>query len=115
MPSKLGSRKVVRTLEDVDDMVFLITGKRIKNLVARGLELFGEDVKRKVTGEEVRTEDPEGPYNILEVRRDASDIVVRAAYRSLVRKSHPDVGGSPEEFRRIQSAYEKIGILRGWK
>jgi len=31
---------------------------------------------------------------------------VKARYRDLVKKHHPDTGGNPEDFRRIQIAYE---------
>lgn len=111
MPNKAN---LVNHLRDVDDIVYLITGKRIKNLVVRGLELFGEDVKRKVTGEEVRDESPDDPYNILEVRRNASDIVVRAAFRAKAKELHSDTGAHPDAqaFQRAKEAYDAIMKLR---
>jgi len=110
MPKK----QVVSSLRDVDDLVFLVTGKRIKNFVQRGLELFGEDIKRKFVGEEELVDDPEDPYNILGVRRDASTIVVKAAFRSLAREYHPDTGTKPEPraFQRVKEAYDKITCER---
>merc|ERR1712137_982498 len=33
---------------------------------------------------------------------------VRAAYKKKVLEAHPDKGGSPEEFRAVQQAYEKL-------
>lgn len=107
--------QVLNGLRDVDDLVYLITGKRIKNLVARGIELFGEDVKRKVTGEEPRAEDPGDPYNILEVRKNASDLVVKAAFRAKAREYHPDTGTKPDPqaFQRAQEAYNEIRQQRG--
>lgn len=110
-------KQIVNTLRDVDDMVYLITGKRIKNLVARGLDLFGEDVKRKFTGEELRRDDPNDPYNILEVRPDASDIVIRAAFRAKAREYHPDTGThpNPQAFQRAKEAFDKIMAIKAGK
>lgn len=105
---------LVNHLRDVDDIVYLITGKRIKNLVTRGLDLFGEEVKRKVTGNELRVEDPDDSYNILEVRPNASDIVVKAAFRAKARELHPDTGlhPDPQAFQRAKEAYDAIMRLR---
>src|SRR5665648_657206 len=52
------------------------------------------------------------PYEILGVRRSASDAELRAAYRRLVQLHHPDHnGGSAESARRfeqIQDAYAAV-------
>ena len=56
------------------------------------------------------------PYEVLGVRRDASDSEVRAAYRRLVKRHHPDHNaGSAESARRfeeVQDAYARITELR---
>lgn len=110
MSDKEGTKKVINTLRDADDLVYLITGRRIKNLVQRGLDLFGEDIKRKVTGAMPRSEDPDDSYNILEVRADASDIVIRAAFRAKAKELHPDTGLHPDSraFQRVKEAYDRI-------
>ncbi len=36
---------------------------------------------------------------------------LKATYRRRSKEVHPDVGGSPEEFRRLQDAYEHISLL----
>lgn len=33
---------------------------------------------------------------------------LKAAYRQRVRETHPDVGGSAEEFRKVQAAWEAL-------
>lgn len=48
------------------------------------------------------------PYNVLGVDPGADEEVVRAAYRTMMKKHHPDQGGSTEEFIRIKRAYEAI-------
>ena len=45
-------------------------------------------------------------YELLGVDRSAGPDVIKKAYRSLVLEKHPDKGGSAEEFKDIQRAYE---------
>lgn len=49
-------------------------------------------------------------YKILGVPRNVSEQELRAAYRALVKKYHPDTGAgsSVERFREIQAAYETL-------
>lgn len=48
------------------------------------------------------------PYTTLNVPRDASLEQIKAAYRDLAKRWHPDVGGNPEAFARLQQAYETL-------
>lgn len=50
----------------------------------------------------------ESPYKVLGVEQDASQEEIVEAYRLLAKKHHPDQGGTTQEFRRIQKAYERI-------
>lgn len=45
-------------------------------------------------------------WKVLGVDRNADEETVRKAYRKLAMKHHPDKGGDPEEFKKIQEAYE---------
>lgn len=45
-------------------------------------------------------------YDILGVNQRASHSEIKKAYRSLVKKHHPDTGGSEERFKEISTAYE---------
>lgn len=47
-------------------------------------------------------------WKTLGVPINADPQIVRAAYRLLVRKHHPDVGGDPEMFRRLQAAMDRF-------
>ncbi|AMM20702.1 hypothetical protein AX769_11815 [Frondihabitans sp. PAMC 28766] len=49
------------------------------------------------------------PYEILGVSATASHDELRRAYRRLARETHPDLGGTPERFRQVQLAWERIG------
>lgn len=45
------------------------------------------------------------PYKTLEVSNRASPLVIKAAYHALVKKYHPDQGGTKEQFQELQEAY----------
>jgi outer membrane protein assembly factor BamB len=49
------------------------------------------------------------PYQVLGVATDASIVEIRAAWRRVVKTSHPDVGGDPAAFRELQQAFELLG------
>lgn len=46
-------------------------------------------------------------WDVLEVSQNASPETIRAAYRSLLLKNHPDQGGDERKFHEIQKAYEE--------
>ena len=48
------------------------------------------------------------PFEILGVDPDADEAAVVDAYRERVKETHPDHGGSPEAFRAVKEAYERI-------
>jgi len=49
------------------------------------------------------------PYEILQVHRKAEPEVIRAAYRALARKYHPDFGGEPSRMASISEAFATLG------
>ena len=51
-------------------------------------------------------------YEILGIKRGASDSEIKSAYRKLARKYHPDVNKTKEaedKFKEINEAYEVLG------
>ena len=106
----MARRKSLKVLRDADDLMHLLTGKRFKDVVPRAIEIFGDDIVNRLMREVPVKLPPDDPYSILEVRKDASDFVVKAVHRAKVKICHPDnrETGNAEEFKRIQEAYEKI-------
>jgi len=47
-------------------------------------------------------------YDVLGLDRDASQDEIKKAYRKLAREHHPDKGGDPEKFKKVQEAYETL-------
>ena len=52
-------------------------------------------------------------YSILAVRPDASPEEIRAAYRRLAKRLHPDVGGESVTFHAVQEAYDALSDPAG--
>lgn len=50
------------------------------------------------------------PYKVLELKPGAPPAAVKDAYRRLAKRHHPDKGGRPEDFRRINAAYERLRV-----
>ena len=48
------------------------------------------------------------PYRLLGITPHASEDEKKTAYRSALRRSHPDTGGSAEEFAAVQRAWQLI-------
>ncbi len=51
------------------------------------------------------SEDP-NPYEVLGVRRNATDRTIRDAYRKLSKVHHPDAGGKTEQFAALVAAQQ---------
>lgn len=48
------------------------------------------------------------PHEMLFVTPDAPPEVIKAAYRALAQKHHPDHDGDPERFREVDEAWKKL-------
>lgn len=66
---------------------------------------------------------PDSAYKILEIDRSASIPDIKKAYRTMVKKFHPDKlqhmdeayqRGAEEKFRKVQEAYEQLQKERGF-
>lgn len=45
-------------------------------------------------------------YAILQTHKEATPKEIQKSFHALSKKCHPDIGGNPEEFQRINAAYE---------
>jgi len=48
------------------------------------------------------------PYDVLGVAKGADQAAIHDAYRTAVRRAHPDAGGSAAAFEAVQQAYELL-------
>ena len=62
-------------------------------------------VRHQGDDDKINHPDTQGLYDTLGADKKASDQDIKKAYRTLALKQHPDKGGDPEEFKRIQNAY----------
>ena len=57
---------------------------------------------------EIYTNRKSSPYSVLYISKGAPECVVKAAYKALAFKYHPDMGGDAEEFQKVKAAYDEI-------
>ncbi len=63
---------------------------------------------RMSTGRHGGDQDQETPERVLGVAEGASKADIRAAYRQKARVLHPDKGGDPNAFLKVQRAYREL-------
>jgi len=97
------------TLRSADNMARVITGHSIPDLAGRAAKF--------IFAPGGQMENVNDPYVILGVRKDAPNMVVKAAFRCMVKECHPDNGPNPDavKFQRISEAYASIRKERGIK
>lgn len=110
-----------KRLRSFDDTLHIVTGKRLKNIAGAVLNTFGDEIIKKVSskvaeffgGPEEVGQPEDSPYRTLDIYPDADDFVVRAAYKGLMKKYHPD-GEAPDEemAKKVNQAYEQICLER---
>jgi len=114
MATKSSSSQGKKALRNFDDFLFIFTGKRLKNVVGTGINLFGEDLAKKIanlfTGPDEPELPPSDPYSVLGMRPDSVDAAIKGAYRGLAREYHPDTGSKPDtvKFQAATEAYDTI-------
>ena len=95
---------------EADNILYILTGKRAKQIFTPDNVLLA--ARKLFTSSEVKEKplDITDPYYILGVRHDAPMSVVKAAYRTLSWKLHPDTGteSNDAKFKQVQEAYEFI-------
>ncbi len=101
------------------DGTFSKSEKSVLEAIGTVIRLGGSDVNSVIA---MFFRDAESAYAVLEILPTASDDEVRAAYRRMAMKNHPDkvatLGpdvqkAAAERFRQVQEAYEAIKKERG--
>jgi len=114
MATKTRARQIKRGLRNFDDILYIFTGRRLKYVTGRAINIFGEELAKKAADFFASPDEPElapdNPYFILGIHPEAMDVVVRAAYRALAREYHPDTGTKPDvqKFQQATEAYNTI-------
>jgi DnaJ-domain-containing protein 1 len=109
---------LLRALRTADDVCKLTTGKRLNQVMASAIDLFGDDIVNKVSsaGKAPTPEEMASKLNyvILGVSPEAPDFIVKAAYKQYMKECHPDTNKpDAEKAARINNAYEQICKERG--
>ena len=114
MATKSRAKQIRAGFRNVDDIIFLATGKRLRHVAARTVNIFGEELAKKAANWFAGPEEPglplDSPYTILGLHAEALDVVVKGAYRNLAREYHPDTGTKPDpaKFQAVTEAYNAI-------
>ena len=114
MSSRRKAKQFRQAVRNVDDVLFLLTGSRLKDVIGRSVDVFGKELARNLegafTGEKEPALPPDNPYAILGIHPGAMEVVVKAAYRALAKEFHPDTGTKPDpaKFQKATEAYDKI-------
>jgi hypothetical protein len=76
--------------------------------LVKGMEDGSDQTGPRSSFAPILTTSAAGPHAVLFVLPTAPWEVVEAAYKALVFKTHPDRGGSVEDFQRVQKAFEEL-------
>jgi DnaJ-class molecular chaperone len=100
MPRKDFVKDTVKFVRNVDSVCKMVTGKRLKDVFASTVAVLTPS----------SAEDPDDPYNVLCVNRNAGEKLVKMAFRAAAFEYHPDTGAHPDndKFQRAVEAYKKI-------
>lgn len=99
-------------------------GLTIDEAARRALGLPPGRVAQKITADakesadrvrERMDQDRASPYKVLGVDKEADELVVKAAWKALAKRYHPDkAGGSAEKMKAINEAYSQICKEQEW-
>ena len=101
----MAKKTVKQLIRDADDTLHILTGHRVPWW---GRFLWDNLRPSSFRGMPQDTPVADDPYRVLGLHSGASMRVVKAAYRALAQETHPDKGGDPERFKKVQEAYERI-------
>lgn len=96
-----------------DKTLQIVTGRRLSHYVQPlALKIFPAIAKIDSATAYEKPADPDDPYNILDIPPSSPDWLVKLAYSDRARRAHPDRGGSNEEMKKVNNAFDKIKAER---
>ena len=89
---------------------FILSEHKTRQKILNNAEDFVETMHEEMEKEEelLRILDPENEYEVLGLADNASIPELKACFRRLAKKYHPDHGGDSELFVHINNAYKSI-------
>ncbi len=110
----MNRKGILSALRTVDGICKLTTGKKLSQVIAQGVEVFGQDVWKKVENHAVPPDPLQAEYDLLMVHPDSPDFLVKGAFRYWTRETHPDTAKTPDskKYQAITEAYNKIMAAR---
>ena len=114
-------KTIARVLKDLDNGAQVITGHRLDYFGRMLWDLWGKERVRRflqgpgVVGSNPSVEVEDWRYQALQIKPDASTMVLKLAFKKRAWETHPDAGGDEEEFKLVNKAYEEIKQERGLK
>ena len=81
---------------------------KYQRVVQKALQGFTESSSTSNKNNKKYIIEEDSPYTTLYIEHGAPDFVVKAAYKALAFKYHPDRGGDTERFKAVTDAYNKI-------
>jgi len=103
----------LRQLKAADKAAQLVFNVRLTDIGALLLVKVAEKLPFLVPGPAETKVDPNDPYSVLDIPSNSPDWLVPLAYRAKASKMHPDHGGSDEEMKSLNVAFDKIKAERG--
>lgn len=87
----------------------------VTQLLVKELRKMHKQIGEMINKLEVPAFKGPDPWSILGVSASATHEEVKRAYRAKTSQVHPDRGGSDEQQKLVNLAYELICQLKGWK
>lgn len=97
---------------DLEQLVAHVARQGINNVWKTFTPIEGVPGSYELPPDEPRKQktsvDPDDPYEIMGVHRNTPPEILKAVYLAWAKNHHPDVGGDPETFKKVNAAWDQI-------
>lgn len=112
---KMTKRKgILGLVKEINSATKVLTGHDIKFHAKVGWEFKGKEMAEGLLARLVKGPGGDAQvagdwrYEVLKIKPDDTNMVVKLAWRARSAATHPDVGGDIEEHKKVNDAYDKI-------